>query len=404
MARRPKVSTRLNTTNLEFLGAARLAELLVAASNGDGNLKRRLQLELAAEAGPELLAAAIDKRLAALGASRARVSWRKRPDLLRDLETHRHMIATRLAPAAGLVAMLAWFGLFRSLTGRVKDPRGELTAAFDAGAPDLWVIAEAAQDDGLDGIRPLAEAIGRSPLDYRRWIEAGAEALTPGLARRLLDAMDPSARAARPSRPAVRRLADRAGDLDLWLSLVADEERGSPDFAAGVARRLLAAGRVVEARTALEAALAPSPRNRRWTFGHGHLERPVLTPCWERASIDVLEAEGRADEAQSLRWTMFERDLSAPVLRDYLARLADFDDVEAQERAFAHAAAFPDFEAAMEFLLNWPAHREAAELVEARSRDARRPYPQKAEWISRLAQRFPAAAETLGPGDAQEKP
>ena len=100
--------------------------------------------------------------------------------------------------------------------------------------------------------------------------------------------------------------------------------------------------------------------NRRWTFGQGHPGRPTLPPSWERASIDVMEAEGRADEAQALRWTMFERDLSAPVLRDYLARLADFDDVEALERAFTYAAAFPDFDTALEFLMDWPALREAA--------------------------------------------
>ena len=400
MARRSTTSTRLNTTNLEFLGAARLADLLLAASVGDGNLKRRLQLELAAEVGPEHLASAVDKRLASLAASRARVSWRKRPDLLRDLEAHRHMIVTRLAPAApaaGLAALLAWFDLFGRLTGRVKDPRGELTAAFNAAAPYLWAVAQAAIDEEPDSIRLLAEAIGRAPLDYARWIEAGVQDLTPDLARRLLAAMDPSVQTARSSRLAVRRLADRAGDLDLWLSLVSDDERGSPDVAADAARRLLAAGRVAEARSALEAALRPSAMNRRWTFGQGHPGRPTLTPSWERASIDVMEAEGRAAEAQALRWTMFERDLSAPVLRDYLARLADFDDVEALERAFSHAAAFPDFDTALEFLMDWPAHREAAALVETRQREARRPHPRKAEWTARLLQRFPSAAEALGP-------
>ena len=35
--------------------------------------------------------------LAALAAARGRVSWRKRPDLLEDLETHRAMLVDRLA-------------------------------------------------------------------------------------------------------------------------------------------------------------------------------------------------------------------------------------------------------------------------------------------------------------------
>ncbi|WP_349677234.1 DUF6880 family protein, partial [Brevundimonas sp. UBA875] len=96
----------------------------------------------------------------------------------------------------------------------------------------------------------LAEAIQAHPLDYARWIGAAGEALTPALARRLLERLDATS-GARGMRTVVRRLADRAEDLDLWLSLVTPEERGSPDFAAVMARRLLSADRVAEARQAL---------------------------------------------------------------------------------------------------------------------------------------------------------
>nr|MCB7501115.1 hypothetical protein [Enterobacter roggenkampii] len=109
----------------------------------------------------------------------------------------------------------------------------------------------------------------------------------------------------------------------------------------------------------------------------------------------MLDAEGHRQEAQDLRWNLFERDLSAPVLRDYLSRLSDFDDVEALDLAFAHAAAHPDFEAAMRLLMDWPAHREAAALVLARPREARLPRPQSGDWKARLAQRYPEAAEVL---------
>ena len=400
MARRPKASTRLSAANLTTLGAPCLADLLIEASVGDGNLKRRLQLELAAEAGPDLLANAIDKRLAALAASRTRVSWRKRPELLQDLETHRRLIVTRLAPAnpvAALSSLVAWFDLFRGLAVRGKDPRGELVAAFETASPDLWTVAETVVETTPEAIRNLADAVERHPLDYGRWIGASGEALTPELARRLLDALPGPVRTARAARGAVRRLADQAGDLDLWLSLATPEETGSPDFAAGAARRLLAAGRVGEARAALEAALQPSPSNRRWTFGRSPAAgKPVLTPGWELASIDVLEAEGDEAEAQELRWAIFERDLSPQPLRDYIARLPDFDDVEALDRAFAHAAAADDFGAAVGFLMDWPAHREAAALIMARRREAQRPWPLKADWAARLLQRYPEAAEALG--------
>ena len=399
MAQRPKATARLNAANLTALGASRLAELLIEASAGDANLKRRLRLELAAEAGPDRLAAEIDKRIGALATARVRVSWRKRGELIRDMETHRRMIVDRLAPAdarAAFASLLAWFDLFAGLSARVKDPRGELIFAFEDAVPDLWTLAAAAVENAA-ALDALAEAVGRRPQDYARWIGAAGDALTPDLARRLLDALPAAIRSARPARGAMRRLADRAGDLDLWLSLATPEEKGSPDFAAGAARRLLAEGRVAEARAALEAALQPAPANRRWTFGRNPTAgRPTLTPAWELASIDVLEAEGQRTEAQDLRWAMFERDLSPQPLRDYLARLPDFDDVEALDRAFAHAAAADDFGAALGFLMDWPAHREAAALVLERRREAQRTWPRKAEWAARLLQRYPEAAEALG--------
>lgn len=396
MARQSRISTRLSAASLVHLGAPRLADLLIEAGAGDANLKRRLRLELAAAISPEILALEIDKRLTALAAARTRVSWRRRGDLLDDLNTHREMIVGRLAPDApgkALPVLIRWFDLYPSLADRVKDTKGELPAAFEAAAPELFTLAETVDDMAL---RDLVDALRRHPQGYARWITAAGDTLGPRTARRLLDSLDASVRKTPAGRNLLRRLADKAADLDLWLSLVTPEQSGSPDVAADIARRLLAAGRVAEARGALEAALNPSSHNRRWTFGRAPKEgAPRLTPAWEAASIDVLEAEGGRREAQDLRWTLFERDLSAAVLRDYLSRLPDFDDVEALDRAFTHASGHPDFEAAMRLLMDWPAHREAAALVLARPREARQARRMSADWASRLAQRHPEAADVL---------
>lgn len=396
MARQTRISTRLSASSLARLGAPRLADLLIEAGTGNANLKRRLRLELAAEIGPETLALEVDKRITAISVARTRVSWRKRGELIDDLDAHRRMIVERLAPETpgeALAVLVRWFDLYPGLAARVKDTKGELPAAFEAAAPELFALAEVAGDAAM---RDLVEALRRRPQDYARWISAAGEALGPHTARRLLDGLDAETRKTPAGRNLLRRLADRAGDLDLWLSLVTPEQAGSPDVAADIARRLLGAGRVAEARAALEAALSPSPLNRRWSFGRDPKDgAPRLTPAWEAASIDVLDAEGNRREAQDLRWRLFERDLSAPVLRDYLSRLPDFDDVEALDRAFVHASAHPDFEAAMRLLMDWPAHREAAAFVLARPREARQPRHMSADWAARLAQRFPEAAEVL---------
>jgi hypothetical protein len=50
-------SKALNAANLEALGAARLAQLLVEISEGNAPAKRRLRLELAGADSPTVLAA-----------------------------------------------------------------------------------------------------------------------------------------------------------------------------------------------------------------------------------------------------------------------------------------------------------------------------------------------------------
>ncbi|HAC01194.1 MAG TPA: hypothetical protein DCF67_06830, partial [Brevundimonas sp.] len=237
MARQSRISTRLSAAGLERLGAARLADLLIEEGAGNANLKRRLRLELAAQAGPDVLALEIDKRLTALAAARTRVSWRKRGELIEDLTAHRRMIVERLAPETpgeALAVLIRWFDLYPGLSIRVKDAKGELSAAFEAAAPDLFTLAETA---GGEALRDLVDALRRRPQDYARWISSAGEAFGPLTARRLLDGLDVSTRKTPAGRNLLRRLADRAGDLDLWLSLVTPEQAGSPDVAADIARR-----------------------------------------------------------------------------------------------------------------------------------------------------------------------
>ena len=85
--------------------------------------------------------------------------------------------------------------------------------------------------------------------------------------------------------------------------------------------------------------------------------------AWEDARIDALEALGRSDEAQALRWSYFEHSLSAPHLRAYLKRLPDFDDIEAEEKALDHVQQSHSPIRALSFLISWPALGSAAALA-----------------------------------------
>jgi len=151
---------------------------------------------------------------------------------------------------------------------------------------------------------------------------------------------------------ALKDIADAMGDVDAFIAQYDPKTRKVPKIAAEIATRLLAAGRAGDALGFLERA---EFRDRAWAPEE-----------WQAARLDVLETLGRADEAQAFRLECYHRNLASDHLRAYLKRLADFDDVEAEEQAMAHAVAYPEPLSALHFLIHWPAHDRAAQLVQQR--------------------------------------
>jgi hypothetical protein len=158
-------------------------------------------------------------------------------------------------------------------------------------------------------------------------------------------------------RLALTEIADALGDVDAFIEQYEEETRKVPKIAAEIARRLMAAGRAQEAWQTIEAT-EHRRRNSGWDW-------PDFE--WEDARIDVLEALGRADDAQAARWGCFERSLSSTHLRAYLKRLPDFADAEAEEEALNYAQRSRNLLQALSFLVSWPALDRAANLVLQRS-------------------------------------
>jgi hypothetical protein len=152
---------------------------------------------------------------------------------------------------------------------------------------------------------------------------------------------------------ALQEIADAQGDVDAFIAQQSEKAKTVPKIAAEIAQRLLAADRTKEAWEAINAI---------------DEHRPGRIPFeWEQTRLDVLEALGRVEEAQTFRWTCFERSLDAAHLRAHLKRLPDFKDMEAEERALSFALRYPSVHQALTFLASWPALDNAAELVLSRA-------------------------------------
>lgn len=355
----------VNAANLATLGADRLAAILMDAGEDDPDLKRRLRMELAGEAGADHLATEIGKRLTATETRRSRVHWRRYKAFVRDLELQRSMIAGPLAALDAKLALellLRFLGLATEIFGLVEDGRGQVAAVFRSGTESVGELVARA--------KPAAEPLADQVM---RLIERDEESVLEELAPGVLGAMDATGVAAmrarletavtsrsRPAprlRRALQMAADAQGDIEGFVAALAPGEAKQPAGGAEIARRLLAAGRTEEALAAL-ARSAPPPGGRTLLAG---------VKTWEDIYLAALEADGQQALAQEVRWSAFERRLASDRLREFLKRLPDFDDVEAQDRAMDYARTFANFNEALRFLVYWPAGGLAADLVVARA-------------------------------------
>ena len=378
----------LNARNLEALGAERLAELLIEISTGNTAAKQRLRLALAGAQSPGEVAKEVRKRLTTIARSRSFVDWKNRRTLVEDLETQRRAIVDQVAkadPAEALELIWRFMALANSVFGRCDDSSGTVIGIFHAACRGLGEIAQAAKlapevlaervfnalnendygqyDDLIGALSPALGPTGLVQLK-KRFLELSKAPLEKprDKDRRVvgwggggpLYADEISSRQRETTiRLALQEIADAQGDVDAFIAQQSDAAKTVPRVAAEIARRLLKAGRANEAWSAINAI---------------DENRPSWIPFeWEEMRLDVMEALRRKDEAQAFRWQCFERALNGAHPRNYLKRLPDFDDLEAEERAMSYALRFPNVHQALAFLVSWPALDKAAALVIQRS-------------------------------------
>ena len=347
----------LNAKNLEGLGAAVLAELLIEVSAGSAVMQRRLRLALAAAEGAGGAAQEVRKRLAALARATTFVDSRKRKALVLELEAQHQAIAGPVAavdPPLALELLLRFLELADGVLDRCSDSTGTVIGLFQRAVVDLGPLASAAAVPAEALAEQLLELVFENGYgQFDDLIPAVADALgDPGL--RLLE-QGCRERGACDGHPALLQIAACLGDVDGYVAQFDAKQLAWPPTAADVAAHLLQAGRSQQALAVLDGAARAAAA---WH-----------SPEWDDTRIAVLEALGRNDEAQQLRWACFAKTLSASHLRQHLKRLAAFEDVEAEERAFAVAEDHPMRLLALDFFVRWPAVARAGRLVLAHGPD-----------------------------------
>jgi len=387
---------------LAALGAEALAELLVAHAATDPVLRKKLGMLLAGTEGPGKLAAEIDKRIKVIGRARSFVDWEKRKLLVQELKHLRVTITTQLArrdTARAIELLWDFIGIADAVMERVGDGIGEVEDVFGAAMADLGRLsAEQPRGD--------PKTLARRVLAYCERDGFGA---TDALIRHMSEALGAPGRAEiRSKTEAALQAAPRAAGPHDWcadaqrrhlafrLALLADLERDADAFitairaggmesthALDVAERLIAANRPAEALNWLDKS---RPRIKEEDDDGADTD----------LRISALEALGRKDEAQSIRWRHFERFLSAEHLRAYLKRMPDFEDFEAEQKALDVAAAHKQAARGLAFFIEWRALDRADRLVRQRlaALDGRL-YEVLRPAAEALEEKFPEAASLL---------
>src|SRR5688572_6922014 len=319
----------LNLDNLAALGPERLAAILIELAAGNAEIKRRLRLELAAQAGGgNALAAEVGKRLTALRTARSFVDWQKRREFLKDLDQQRGMIVDRIAqtrPDLALDLMWRFMDLAEPVFNRVDDSNGSVGDVFHTACDNLATIAVMARPDPESLADRVFTALSKNDYGlFDNLVQVIFPALgETGVARlrtRLTEALTSRPRGgnkrdrdADAFRRALQAMADSEGDVDAYIALIPVENLDRPSIGAAVGRRLLAAGRAKEAFAALERAKPKrqADRSRQYDelYDLGYLRGH--DDVWEEVYIEALDATGHGERAQQLRRAAFEERLSS---------------------------------------------------------------------------------------------
>ncbi|WP_342152180.1 DUF6880 family protein [Methylorubrum sp. SB2] len=410
-------STVPSPETLSGLSQERLIALILEEVGQSPAFKKRVKAALAALQGPDTVAAVIDRRLAALEKASGFIDWPKRKAFAADLGATVASVLTDLKP---LDADMALDRLLRFLTtadatqDRVDDSNGQIHAVYETAAEAAVGIAADQPPETAEAF--VVRAIGHLAGDGYGLIGNLLGELVPKLPKAVLPRLDATlaealAAVPKPTRKSGREafaaaqgvwehryqrlrlgrlrqvVAEASGDVDAYIALEKDISPDRPNVVA-IAARLLDAGRPAEALDWIRRKSKP---------GIAAMDAYDLieeAAGYEPSALDhtalearILDALGRKEEAQALRWDRFERTLDPQTLRDHLVKLPDFEDEEALERAFALAETRKDAHFGLYFLIGWPNLDRAARLVLAR----------RSEWSGRNWEVLAPAADALAP-------
>jgi hypothetical protein len=380
----------LDIATLLTLGPEKLARLVLDETVREAGFRKIVKAALAATDGPEAVAKLIDRRLAALEKAKSFIDWQKarafRDDLAATLETIAGELATA-SPAMAVDRLLRFLATHDSVFERVDDSSGQVQTVYRDAVDAIGALAPKLSPREADSLpETIMARLGQSTYGYLVEVAQGVTGHLPPEALTRWDAvLDAGLREHAANVPKTRAgfdvsplrqwsvvrqaIAEARGDLDGFIVLEASKHPNLQDTLE-IAERLLAAGRAEEALDWVRRRRSDGLRMMTMDdLADGAAPRDPFATQRTLLEALILDQLGRRQEAQMLRWKSFEESLDPKILRAHVDALADFEEFDVLDRAFAHVLASPQAYRALVFFLEWPRLDHAAALVAARAKD-----------------------------------
>ncbi len=357
-------------TQLSALGADYLAERMIQLSYKYDAVEKEIGM-IILKNDPKALTKKINQHIGALKRSTRYVPWNLTGEITDPVEQIAHSIEFDLLPADPALAITALEKLFNideSLFNRMDDSNGELGDLY-YNLSNLWgkACVQYQKNGAEDLVQRTFNLLLKNEYGTRDYlIKNSASALKEtGLkALEVLIQKNEPLFSKYSLSPLYQSIADALGDVDKYIALIKNRSVLNDITICDIAKRLLAKWRSEEAID----YLLYQPND--LTVDGASTEIDAAKITYQNVSrldllIEAYEVETMLEEAQALRWLMFERYLSQTYYLGLIKHKkgAELESIQARAFQFATKDYIGSFNSILQFLSEIQAYEKIDQLI-----------------------------------------
>jgi len=373
--------TALSTETLIHLSHEKLVQLVLDQAQQNKAFRRIVEAALAGNSGTDAVVKVIDRRLKELGRSKSFIDWTKIREFRDNLRSISAIIIQELgsrSPSLTVEWLLRFVVTHEKIFERIDDSYGIIQGCYEEALERLDEFCEQLSDkEKEENLDLVLSFLMKDSYGYG-YYSLAAQKIVSYLSDELLltwekklslfqgnikESGEKGWNSKESELRSIRQaIAQSLNDMELLVTL---EQQKLPHMQ----NTLFIAQCYYENKNFEEALLwvRKNQKDARNYLASGDLHdfslRSEIGKHPALLEARILDELKKREEAQKLRWHLFEKSLSAYVLREYIQKLADFEEFEELDKAFQHVLESQYIYSALDFLLEWPRYDLASQFI-----------------------------------------